>query len=320
MNQARERGRRWCLVLSGGDGQRMRSFTSAWLGEPRPKQYCAFTGTRTMLEHTLERALDVASEERVVTVLGAGHRRWTAGLSLRGRLLDQPANRGTGPGILFGLAHILAEDPEAVVTVMPSDHFIAPRFVFRERLLQALELAESLPGHIVLATARPDRPEADYGWVELSDSLPGRSRASSVRRFVEKPPRAEADELCAAGAVWNTMILCARAGALLAAAWENEPEMAGRFQALRAFLNTEYDEAIRDDVYDAQPTVDFSSAVLQPSASRLVSLALDGVHWCDWGRPARVFHTLRVLGLEPNFPAEPTAAAWIGAAPKPVLA
>jgi hypothetical protein len=46
-------------VLAGGSGERLRSVTERWLGEHRPKQYCTFVGTRSMMPHTLDRVKTV---------------------------------------------------------------------------------------------------------------------------------------------------------------------------------------------------------------------------------------------------------------------
>jgi mannose-1-phosphate guanylyltransferase len=43
------------IVLAGGSGKRLQPVTERWLGEHRPKQYCTFVGTRSMLQHTLDR-------------------------------------------------------------------------------------------------------------------------------------------------------------------------------------------------------------------------------------------------------------------------
>lgn len=45
----------WSIILAGGNGERLRPMVQSWLGQPRPKQYCTFLGTRSMLEHTLDR-------------------------------------------------------------------------------------------------------------------------------------------------------------------------------------------------------------------------------------------------------------------------
>ena len=46
----------WTIILSGGNGERLRSFVRRLFGRERPKQYCAFVGSRTMFQHTLDRA------------------------------------------------------------------------------------------------------------------------------------------------------------------------------------------------------------------------------------------------------------------------
>ena len=58
------------LVLAAGDGVRLQAFTERWFGTPRPKQYCTFVGTRSMLDHTLDRAAEVCRPR--ATALWAG--------------------------------------------------------------------------------------------------------------------------------------------------------------------------------------------------------------------------------------------------------
>ena len=48
----------WSIVLAGGEGERVQPLVQRWLGQPKPKQYCAFVGTRSLLQHTLDRATD----------------------------------------------------------------------------------------------------------------------------------------------------------------------------------------------------------------------------------------------------------------------
>ena len=62
------------VVLAGGDGMRLRPLTERWLGRHVPKQYCAFTGTRSMLDHTIDRAACLCNPGRILTVVGRHHR------------------------------------------------------------------------------------------------------------------------------------------------------------------------------------------------------------------------------------------------------
>src|SRR6185503_20167705 len=64
----------WSIVLAGGDGTRLVDYVRERFGRPMPKQYCAFTGTRTMLQHTADRARWFAPPSRILTVVGSRHR------------------------------------------------------------------------------------------------------------------------------------------------------------------------------------------------------------------------------------------------------
>ena len=100
---------RWSLILAGGEGKRLRPLTRALTGDDRPKQFCAVLGRETLLEHTRRRAALVTARERTVVVLTQTHEPFYGslldGMAPHGALV-QPANRGTGPAILYGVLRI----------------------------------------------------------------------------------------------------------------------------------------------------------------------------------------------------------------------
>ncbi|HSF09658.1 MAG TPA: sugar phosphate nucleotidyltransferase, partial [Nitrospirales bacterium] len=63
----------WSIVLAGGEGERIRPSIQQWLGYPVPKQYCTFVGTRSMLQHTWDRADQIGLPRKKVTVVGRTH-------------------------------------------------------------------------------------------------------------------------------------------------------------------------------------------------------------------------------------------------------
>lgn len=307
MNQQSRSGKTWVLVLAGGEGKRMEPFIQSWLGEPRPKQYCAFTGERTMLEHTMERAAAAAGSTRVVTVIGNGHWRWIdepRRLFVPGRIVEQPENRGTGVGLLLGLAHILAEDPEADVLVLPSDHFVhsSPRFL--DYAAAAVDLANLQEESLVMMAARPDRAETEYGWIEprgrmISGRYPG---ARGVARMLEKPGQARAKAMYEEGCLWNTMVLAFRGRNFWKLFKKLHPGAVGRFEPLLAARGGRVDGEALAALYRDMPEVDLSRDVLQRVPARSLVLPMEGVLWCDWGRPERVMATVDELGLSANYP------------------
>ena len=63
----------WVVVLAGGEGERMKPLICRWLGRHRPKQYSAFVGSRSMFQHTVDRAIGLAGAARIVAVVGRAH-------------------------------------------------------------------------------------------------------------------------------------------------------------------------------------------------------------------------------------------------------
>jgi mannose-1-phosphate guanylyltransferase len=166
----------------------MGPFIEEWLGEQRPKQYCTFVGSRSMLRHSWDRARALALPDRVVTVLGHGHRRFPddAREPAPGPLLEQPCDCGTARGVFLGATLVAARDPAATVVVMPADHFVHPEGRFLALVETACRQAAVLPGRLVLLGARAHRRETDFGWI-----VPGPRAlafpALRVEGFEEKP-------------------------------------------------------------------------------------------------------------------------------------
>ncbi len=294
-------GQRWGILLAGGEGERLKALTRAWTGQATPKQYCEFVGGRSMLEHTAERASGVISPSRLVTVIGRGHWRYLEQprrQSVPGLVVEQPESRDTGPGVLLPLTYVLALDPRATVAVFPSDHFIHPADVFRDRLAEAVQLAERLPERIILLGAAPDRPEPEYGWINTGSRVPGlgRTEVRAVTSFVEKPDPSAAARLYRSGALWNTFIMTFKAETLWSLACRYLPRVMSRFQALRLGLEGHGDLPDLGLLYEGLEPANFSRDLLTLAAQRCVAMPLSGVHWSDWGRPERIAETLSVIG------------------------
>jgi len=308
---------RHTIVLSGGEGTRMRPFIRQWLGEDRPKQYCAFVGTRTMLQHSLDRAADLVDPGHTHLVLGPQHQRYLGhGLpGFAGRLHSQPANRGTAVGIFLALAEILEADPEATVLVLPSDQFIHPEAAFRRYADRAFLLAEQFRDHVVLMGVAATEPERDYGWIEPAEQVLGANweadlrPPSRVRRFVEKPSANLAELLLQRRALWNTMSLVARAETLWKMGRRFLPRLVRRFdeyrlmrRALGADARRLEAAALLTRIYEQPGQIDFCQAILQSDPQSCLVLPMDDLHWSDWGRPERIEDTILRFGIRPNIP------------------
>src|SRR5206468_9992422 len=244
----------WSVVLAGGEGERLRPLMQRWLGRHTPKQYCTFIGTRSMLQHTLDRADQVSPPEQKVTVIARaheGHAKPQLAGRQSGKVLLQPNNRDTAAGIYLALTFVRQQDPEATVVIFPSDHFVYPVDRFIEVVWTAVAAARELKVHLVLLGVCPDKLELEYGWIQPGPHLSwvNGHRVRATQAFLEKPSLDRCRSAMAAGALWNTLILASRVETLWALGWDCFAEMMPLFDTYGEAVGTPQEGAVLDAVY-----------------------------------------------------------------------
>lgn len=306
----------WALVLAAGEGSRLRGLTTTPGGLSVPKQFCSLQGGASLLEETLQRAESVAQRRHVVTVVAAQHRRWWEAplwFTEPENVIVQPENKGTAPGLLLPLLHIVRREPSATVVVLPSDHFVREEAVLARGLQQAARLARVDPQHVYLLGLVPDEIDPELGYI-LPDGR-GAMAAAGVRQFIEKPSVDVARDLVQDGALWNVFILAASARALLSL-------YASRYSSLVADMSQAVEQDGRNSMdtdtaralYPQLPTLDFSRDVLQGQESRLRVLTVPACGWSDLGTPRRVADTLSRIAKKSNPAQDPSHTAYLSLA------
>jgi len=286
---------RWGVVLAGGDGVRLRPLTHFLFGDDRPKQFCPLLNNRTLLRETRDRAERSINPEQVLYSLTQSHAQYYS-LELPNQVsqrIVQPSNRGTAPAILGALLHILEKDPEAVVAILPCDHYYSSEQAFTASLDAAFSFAESSPSCVVLLGAQPSAPEVEYGWIELGDAVArpydGFFR---VRRFHEKPPQSVAKALFNSGALWNTFVMVGHIAAFLELATASVPHLVRALRYGMCLPDDNSESSIPEWLYRQIQPSDFAREILAPGASQLVSMPLHNIVWSDLGDSERVIETL----------------------------
>lgn len=308
-NRGRVRRRRrkgvWSIVLAGGNGERTRDFIERHLGETKPKQFCTFVGTRSLLQHTVDRADALAAPAHRLVVVAREHiREASEQLDGRGgRLLEQPRNRGTAPGVFFPLTHVLARDPEATVVIYPSDHFVHPESAFVRAVSRAFSRIERVQERVLLLGVRPESSATDYGWIVPGTAIPeaGARGLLNVAGFVEKPTPEVAERMVRSGGLWSTMIVIAKLRALWGLGWRFLPRMMPLFVELWDSVGRESEERVLDRIYRQMPVADLSRDLIQQASKHLAVMELDDLSWSDWGHPSRITETLARLDTEPVY-------------------
>jgi mannose-1-phosphate guanylyltransferase len=259
-------------------------------GRRIPKQYCALLGNRSMLEHTLDRMNRLTPPQRTLAVIGTHHRD-IALPQLAGRcdhVFCQPSSRDTGMALYIALAMIKRWTPNAIVTITPTDHYVAPASKYIEQVRAARGVAARIRDQIVILGAKPSEPDPELGYLTLGDQLVEVPYVRSVEGFVEKPSVQLAAELREQGALWNTMVTCGTVDALWELGRAAEPHLIDILESFVPLVGTEDEDDAIGYIYRAYLPVSFSRDMLERVPSKLCAMELEGVEWSDWGRPERI--------------------------------
>jgi len=301
MHPHQENANLWSIILTDEHHQQLSSFAQRTFGQTKPKSFCTFVGTRSMFEHTLDRADQISAPERKVTVIAEEHSLagWPEVSKQRsGQIIAQPRNRDSAAAVFLALAHVRAQDPNATVVICPSDHFIYPEDRFCKAVLSAARLAKELKYLIVLLGVQPDKPDTEYGWIRPGPNLGWADgyRVRAVEAFMEKPDLDVCKVAMATGGLWNTSILTASAAELWASGWLCCPDVMRLFEEYEKSIGSSQEKAQLKAIYEQMPSHNLSADILQYIPKQLAVVELTSVLWSDWGKSERIGETLRLLG------------------------
>lgn len=286
------------MILAGGSGARFWPLSR----EMSPKQMLSIFGGESLITQAVERirplaggGLHVLTNERLRDEIG---NHLSAQPTLDGVLVEvlaEPTPRNTAPAMALAAAYLCANDPEAIMIVLPSDHLLECGPAWESAVRLAVEAAEG--GALVTIGLKPRAPETGYGYIRAGRPLVGLESdglsVHAVHEFVEKPDSATAETYLASGDyLWNSGMLVARAATILSqlrSVGRRDVSQDSRHGELIADTAEEIaalDPALwpvgaAHDAFAALPAVAFDKAVLEVS-ERVVVVPTD-LDWSDVG-------------------------------------
>ena len=177
------------LIICGGNGTRL--WPVSRTQSPKQFQKVAEETSLTFFQAAVERHRGPGYEAPVV-VSSVRHRDTiTAQLAEIGcgaQVIHEPMGRNTGPAVLAAALTLYAQDPEAIMVVVPADHVIEGDLNSTISAMQAPARA----GHIITFGIKPRYAETGFGYITDGGPFIGFPGLRMVERFVEKPPSRKA--------------------------------------------------------------------------------------------------------------------------------
>src|SRR5258708_26761084 len=277
------------VILAGGRDTRFwpRSRTKT------PKQLLNIVGKGTMFEQTVARLRSLVPAPRIWTVTNA-EQQSTVCKQLpkesRRRLLVERVGRNTAAAIALAAFHIQqAAKGDALMAVLPADHYIAEARKYREIAAAALNVARE-PGRMVVLGIPPTRPETGFGYIERMEPAIGANgiTAYPVRRFAEKPALETAKEYAASGNYqWNAGMFFWRVSTILDELEKHLPPTFAALQKLASYIGTRKYAPQLSKIYPKLENISVDYAILEratrAAAKPQVFVIPAEVGWSDIG-------------------------------------
>ena len=270
--------RLFVVIMAGGAGSRFWPLSR----RAHPKQLLALgRGDRNLLDATVTRIADLVPADRILIVTAEHLRDATlkaVPTLAPEQIMAEPVGRNTAPCVGWAAARIARQDPEAIMAVLPADQHIGDEAAYREVLRRAVTAAES--GRVVTVGIRPTRPETGYGYIELGEPLARGVHA--VRRFVEKPNRARADQFLAAGTfLWNSGMFFFPAGLILEAIRTHLPGLSAGLEALDEAARAGDEAEAAKRIYPGLPAISIDHGVMEKTEG--IAVVEGDFGWSDLG-------------------------------------
>ena len=281
----------YVVIMAGGGGTRLWPLSR----KEKPKQLLSLLGKETLFQSTVARLEKLFPPERIVIVtvaeLAREMQEQVPSIPAENYLIE-PAPRGTASVVALAAAVLKKRDPQAVMAIQTSDHYIRNRDLFHYLIRTAFDVANK--NYLVTLGITPTFPSTGYGYIQQGEPLDGDYKypVYKVQRFKEKPDQETAQQLLHSGDhSWNSGMFIWRADAILAEIERQMPELFKAVKEVSAAWDTlKQDEVLQEYWHDLKnQTIDYG---ILEKAEQVAVLPAGGLGWSDVGSWNSLFEVL----------------------------
>lgn len=216
------------IILCGGSGPRLWPISRA----DKPKQFLDLIGDTSFIRQTVKRSLKILPAKKIFIVTNQRYQKEISkelkDLILPQNYIFEPDKKNTAAAILYAGSIISKINPDAIITSLPSDHYISKNLFFSSDIKKSARIA-SKHDRIVLIGIKPTFPNPSYGYLSVDKPQNG---VYKIKKFIEKPSPSAAESLIQEGNFWNSGIYTFNISILLEEFIKYQPKYFRLYQRL----------------------------------------------------------------------------------------
>lgn len=272
----------YAILMAGGVGSRFWPVST----EQFPKQFHDMLGTGdTLIQKTFSRLSKLIPKQNIFILTNQKYNNLVLqqlpDVSQRQVVLE-PAMRNTAPCILYASLKIQKENPDAVMIVAPSDHWIEDENAFTQNVEQAFQYCQNNDALVTLGIT-PTFPNTGYGYIECGET--SGKNINQVVQFREKPDYNTAKQFLAKGNfLWNAGIFMWSATSVVKAFQNNQSELFKLFEKGIPSYNTDFEDDFIRDNYAKAENISVDYAIMESSTNvHVIPATFDWNDLGTWG-------------------------------------
>ena len=258
----------YAILMAGGVGSRFWPVSTSDF----PKQFHDMLGTGdTLIQKTFQRLARLIPKENIYILTNERYNDLVLEQLpevAQKQVVLEPAMRNTAPCILYASLKIQKENPDALMIVAPSDHWIEDEQTFSKNVQEAFNFCAENDALMTLGI-QPTFPNTGFGYIEFDKD--SKDVIKPVNQFREKPDYDTAKSFIEQGNfLWNAGIFMWSAKSVIKAFKNNQPKLYQLFESGISTYNTELENDFIKENYSKAENISVDYAIMEKSQNVFV--------------------------------------------------
>ncbi|MFK7749310.1 MAG: mannose-1-phosphate guanylyltransferase [Kordia sp.] len=268
----------YAILMAGGVGSRFWPVSTSSF----PKQFHDMLGTgETLIQKTFHRLSKLIPKENIYILTNEKYNDLVLEQlpdATQKQVVLEPAMRNTAPCILYASLKIQKENPNAVMVVAPSDHWIEDENAFIGNLQASFDKCAE-ENVLMTLGIQPTFANTGYGYINFEKS---ESAIKKVNKFTEKPDYETAKKFLESGAyLWNAGIFIWSVETIVTSFQKFQPTLYTLFEQGISVYNTDFEDDFIRDNYGQAENISIDYAIMEHATQVYVLPAT--FDWNDLG-------------------------------------